>query len=259
MRGTGLIQEALFTTETIMAIWYTLIIIMLVLSLFAAVATRRAQSTRPMFVWGFNTMAPVTLAYCYWGSGDWAHKSLLLIFVGVYLLRMNIVLTAWYQNTAASKLNAVIPAKQKPLLAVIMVNTFGWLYCLPFYWAADLRGPFGVVQWAAIVLYVLGTIYHFGSDYQKRRFKQNSDNKGKLLESGFWGTCRHPNYFGDFLIFVSFGLLVNHWIGLVAPLTNIGQYFGDAIPKNEKMSEERYGKKWQAYKQRVKCFIPFVF
>ncbi|SJN56344.1 DUF1295 domain-containing protein [Vibrio ruber] len=241
-----------------MEIWITLIVIMLVLSGLAYRATRKAQDTRPMFVWGFNTMAPVALAYCYWGSGDFGHKALIIVFVGIYLLRMNIVLTRWYVNTAAAKLGGVIPEQQQPMLAVMMVNIFGWLYCLPFYWAADIQGPFGAMQWLAIIVYIIGTIYHFGSDYQKRRFKQNPNNRGKLLNTGFWGTSRHPNYFGDFLIFVSFGLLANHWIGLIAPLTNIGQYYGDAIPKSEKMSGERYGEQWENYKRKVKCFIPFV-
>ncbi|MDW6004028.1 DUF1295 domain-containing protein [Vibrio mangrovi] len=241
-----------------MEVWITLIVVMLVLSGLAYRSTQKAQDPRPMFLWGFNSMAPVAIAYCYWGSGDVAHKVLILAFVGIYLLRMNIVLTRWYVNTAAAKLGDVIPDQQQPILAVVMVNIFGWLYCLPFYWAADIQGPFGAMQWLAIVVYLIGTVYHFGSDYQKRRFKQNPINRGKLLNTGFWGTSRHPNYFGDFLIFVSFGLLANHWIGLIAPLTNIGQYYGDAIPKSEKMSGERYGEQWENYKRKVKCFIPFI-
>lgn len=79
-----------------------------------------------------------------------------------------------------------------------------------------------------------------------------------MLNSGFWGLARHPNYFGDFLIFVSFGLLAGNLFGLIAPLTNLVQYFADAIPKSEKMAEKRYGEVWRNYKRQVKCFIPFV-
>ncbi len=242
-----------------MDVWITLVVVLLVLSGLAFITSQKAQDTRPMFLWGFNAMGPVALVYCYFGEGDIAHKALILIFIGVYLLRMNIVLTRWYGNTAASKLKDVMPVQQVPLLAVMMVNIFGWLYCLPFYWASQIQGPLGALQWLAIGVYIVGTVYHFGSDYQKRRFKQDPGNKGKILNTGFWATARHPNYFGDFLIFTSFGLLAGNLFGIIAPLTNLVQYFADAIPKSEKMAEKRYGDAWLEYKRKVKCFIPFIF
>lgn len=242
-----------------MDVWIAVVVVLLVMSVLAFVTSQKARDTRPMFLWGFNAMGPVALVFCYFGEGDINHKVLILAFVGIYLLHMNIVLTLWYGNTAASKLKDVLPTQQVPLLAVMMVNIFGWLYCLPFYWASQLQGPFGTVQWVAIVVYSIGTLYHFGGDYQKRRFKQNPQNKGQILCSGFWATSRHPNYFGDFLIFASFGLLAGNWFGVIAPLTNIVQYFADAIPKSEKMAEQRYGNAWLDYKRKVKCFIPFIF
>ncbi|QPT12957.1 Predicted membrane protein [Serratia rubidaea] len=242
-----------------MNVWIALAIVLLILSVLAFVSSRNAQDTRPMFLWGFNAMGPVALVYCYFGAGDVSHKALILILVGLYLLRMNIVLTRWYGNTAASKLKEVMPTQQVPWLAVMMVNIFGWLYCLPFYWGSQLQGPWGLQQWLVIGFYLVGTCFHFGSDYQKRRFKQDPKNKGRILDVGFWSIARHPNYFGDFLIFVSFGLLAGNWFGIIAPLTNLVQYFADAIPKSEKMAEKRYGEAWLDYKRKVKCFIPFIF
>lgn len=241
-----------------MNVWIALAVVLLILALLAFITSRGAQDTRPMFLWGFNAMGPVTLVYCYFGEGDLSHKALILLMVGLYLLRMNIVLTRWYGNTAAAKLKDVMPTQQVPWLAVMMVMIFGGLYCLPFYWASQLQGTWGALQWPAIGVYLIGTLFHFGSDYQKRRFKQDPNNKGRLLNSGFWGLARHPNYFGDFLIFVSFGLLAGNLFGLIAPLTNLVQYFADAIPKSEKMAEKRYGEVWRNYKRQVKCFIPFV-
>ena len=98
----------------------------------------------------------------------------------------------------------------------VLANTAGWAYCLPFYFAVGNVTPLGAVDFAAVGVYLLGTFVHFGADYQKRRFKLNPDSSGRLLDTGFWSISRHPNYFGDFIIYVSFAIdlgsrRVVHW------------------------------------------------
>ncbi len=63
-------------------------------------------------------------------------------------------------------------------------------------------------------MYGIGTLVHFGSDYQKQRFKARPESKGKLLKTGFWALCRHPNYFGDFLIYIAFALIGRAHMGM---------------------------------------------
>ncbi|WP_163833150.1 DUF1295 domain-containing protein [Spartinivicinus ruber] len=242
-----------------MELWITLVIVIGILSVCIVVSAKKSADMRMPFIWGFNTLLPVALVYCYFGEGDWPHKALIISFVVIYLLRMNVVLTAWYENTAAAKLNEIINPAKFAGLSILLVNIFGWIYCLPFYWAADLAGPFSYLEYSAVAVYIVGTIWHFGSDYQKRKFKQDPTNKGKIISTGFWRYSRHPNYFGDFLIFVSFGLLAGNWWGIVAPLANLMQYLSDAIPKSEAMAKKRYGNAWLEYQRNVKCFIPGVY
>ena len=66
------------------------------------------------------------------------------------------------------------------------------------------------------------------------------------------------NYFGDFLIYISFALVGGSIWGWVAPLLNLVQYAFDAIPKNEKWAAERYGSTWEAYKAKTKAFVPYL-
>jgi steroid 5-alpha reductase family enzyme len=149
--------------------------------------------------------------------------------------------------------------QQKLFLPVVLTNTVGWAYCLPFYFATSNTASLGLQDLIAVAVYIAGTVFHHGGDYQKRRFKLRTDTRGKLLNTGFWRLCRHPNYFGDFLIYVSFAVLSGNIWGWIAPLLNLAQYAFDAIPKNEKWATERYGNAWQAYRTRTKAFFPYLF
>jgi steroid 5-alpha reductase family enzyme len=216
------------------------------------------KDTKVPFLFGFNVLLPVTLMYAWYGEADPSRKLLLVGLVALYQLRMNVVLTVWYKNTAAAKLKGMMPMSQIYFLPVLLANIFGWLYCLPFWWAMDRVGPLDWLDYTVLAVYAAGTVFHFGSDYQKRRFKQQPGTEGKILNTGFWRYSRHPNYFGDFLIYAAFGLAAGNWWGLVAPLTNLAQYLGDAIPKSEQMAQERYGEAWSDYKKKTKCLVPFV-
>ena len=87
----------------------------------------------------------------------------------------------------------------------------------------------------------LGTVIHFTADLQKKRFKAKPEMKGVLLDQGLWRYSRHPNYFGDLLVYIGWALFAaNPWAWL-SPAVNLAQYAFDAIPKNEKWAAERYG------------------
>lgn len=62
------------------------------------------------------------------------------------------------------------------------------------------------ISWAGALVCLVGFIFEAGGDFQLTRFKQNPENKGKLLSTGLWSITRHPNYFGDTLQWWGFGL-----------------------------------------------------
>ena len=63
-----------------------------------------------------------------------------------------------------------------------------------------------VLDYVAILVWLIGFSFEAGGDYQLARFKSNPENKGKLLTKGFWKYTRHPNYFGDATVWWAFGL-----------------------------------------------------
>ncbi|RMI20986.1 MAG: DUF1295 domain-containing protein [Calditrichaeota bacterium] len=222
----------------------------------SAVITRRLQ---PVFAVGFNTMLPVAGVYLWNAPPLNTRKILLLAMLIMYLMHMNWLLLRHSRHTAISRLEQKLPPSQKYALPFILTNTAGWGYCLPFYFAAQRTEPLGWGDYLAVGIFALGFVTHVTSEYQKRKFKARPDARGKILDTGLWSLCRHPNYLGDFLIYVSFATIGGRLWGWVSPLLNFLQYLFDAIPKNEAWMAERYGKLWDEYARRTKKLIPFVY
>ncbi|MEJ2719632.1 MAG: DUF1295 domain-containing protein [bacterium] len=237
--------------------WILNAIIIEGMALLGILSILRTRRTVVAFLAGFNTMAVVTGVYV-WFGGLGPRTALVVAMVVVYLARMNWVLLVWSHQTALAKIDEQVPISHRMVLPIVLANSVGWAYCLPFYFAAKNSDTLGLSAALGAGVYILGTIFHFGADYQKRLFKTREGAAGELLDKGFWSLSRHPNYFGDFLIYVSFAIVGGNAWGAVAPLVNLLQYAFDAIPKSEKWAAERYGPRWDEYKSKTKTFVPYI-
>ena len=220
------------------------------------ISALRTGDTKWPFVCGFFSILPATLILAVDGDGALWRRQMIVVLVALYVARMLYTLLVWFNATGASKLKDSTPRAGLVALPLVLVPVFSWIYPLPFFAAMARSGGFGAADAIALGFYGVGTLFHFGADYQKWRFKQDGANRGVLLRRGFWGLSRHPNYFGDFLIFTSFAVLGLWGWGLLSPLANLAQYFGDAIPKNEKRSRARHGAAWEAYAAQTPVFLP---
>lgn len=59
----------------------------------------------------------------------------------------------------------------------------------------------------AVVLFAIGFLFEAIGDLQLSRFRSNPSNRGKVLRHGLWRYTRHPNYFGDAVVWWSFFVL----------------------------------------------------
>jgi steroid 5-alpha reductase family enzyme len=57
-----------------------------------------------------------------------------------------------------------------------------------------------VFDYLGITLWIIGFMFEALGDYQLVQFKKNPENKGKVMDVGLWKYTRHPNYFGDALL-----------------------------------------------------------
>ena len=62
------------------------------------------------------------------------------------------------------------------------------------------------LDYLAILIWVVGFIFESIGDFQLTKFKNNPNNKGKVLDKGLWKYTRHPNYFGDTLVWWAYAI-----------------------------------------------------
>lgn len=58
----------------------------------------------------------------------------------------------------------------------------------------------GLAEVFGLIFWLVGFLLEAVGDYQKSKFKSKPENKGKIMQSGLWRYTRHPNYFGDALL-----------------------------------------------------------
>lgn len=106
-----------------------------------------------------------------------------------------------------------------------------------------------------VSLYTFGVFFHFTSDMQKHTALKL--RPGHLVDDGMFAYSRNMNYFGELLIYLGFGLLAMHWLPVVVLLAFVTIYWVPRMLQKDK-SLSRYPN-FQAYKERSKLFIPFLF
>ena len=61
--------------------------------------------------------------------------------------------------------------------------------------------------YVGLLIWITGFVFEVVADEQKRRFNSDSKNKGLFISSGLWRLSRHPNYFGEILIWVGMAII----------------------------------------------------
>jgi steroid 5-alpha reductase family enzyme len=97
-----------------------------------------------------------------------------------------------------------------------------WAVSLPVQAGAALGAerPLGLVDLAGVVVFAVGLAFEAVGDAQLSRFLSDPASRGRVMESGLWRYTRHPNYFGDALVWWGLGLVgaaSGAWWCLVGP------------------------------------------
>jgi steroid 5-alpha reductase family enzyme len=84
-----------------------------------------------------------------------------------------------------------------------------WVVSLPLQAGAGLGAsrPLSTLDVAGVLVFAVGLGFEAVGDAQLARFLADPANRGKVMQAGLWRYTRHPNYFGDSLVWWGLGLL----------------------------------------------------
>lgn len=121
----------------------------------------------------------------------------------------------------------------------------------------DANGPLNALAWAGMLVFAIGYYFETVADGQLQAFKADAHNKGRYLRTGVWTHTRHPNYFGNTVVwwgiyFVAVAGNNDLWWTIVGPLVNtimltgvLGRAFQDKYmgvrPEYQKVIAETNG------------------
>ena len=221
------------------------------------------------FGWGFN-LALLGVGYAIWGGGFGMRAAMLGVMTAVWGVRLALYLLfdriighpeegryqelrrKWKTNIS---LKFLAFYEFQALLCVLMATPF----------LISAVNPTPRIHWLELLgagLWLIAIIGEISADSQLARFKQNKANKGRTCQVGLWRYSRHPNYFFEWLIWVSLAIFATAspygFLGWISPTLML--YFllkVTGIPATEAQALRSRGDEYRKYQQTTSAFIPW--
>lgn len=123
----------------------------------------------------------------------------------------------------------------------------------------DVFAIIGALIWAA------GFAVEVVADAQKSRFRADPANKGRFIHTGLWAWSRHPNYFGEIVLWVGVAIIALpvlqgwQWVTLISPLfVFLLITKASGVPLLEKKADKKWGGQddYEAYKASTPVLVP---
>jgi len=127
------------------------------------------------------------------------------------------------------------------------------------------RKELDVFALAGLLIWFIGFAIEVVADAQKNGFRANPDNAGQFIQTGLWAWSRHPNYFGEIVLWIGVAVISIpvlrgwQWMTLISPvfvtllLTRVS-----GIPILERRGDKTWGgqEDYEAYKARTPVLVP---
>jgi steroid 5-alpha reductase family enzyme len=186
--------------------WCALGVAALMLALWvASVVMRDASIVDPFWGVGFVLVAGIAAAVT---DGDPARRVLLVALTAIWGLRLSIYLFRRNRGHGEDFRYAAMRARNpRRFVWASLVTVFGLqgvlmlIVSLPVQMGQVPAGPgLGPLAILGTAVWACGIAFEAIGDRQLARFRADHANRGRVLDTGLWRYTRHPNYFGDFLV-----------------------------------------------------------
>lgn len=217
---------------------------------------------------GSITYLTVTIIAVVLSSGSGLRSFLLLALVAVWAIRLGTFLFRRVRKAGADeRFDDIKPSFARFLLAWSLQGL--WVsFTLSAALAAITSGrkpDLDVFAVIGLLVWLVGFGIEVIADRQKSHFRANPENAGKFINTGLWSWSRHPNYFGEIVLWVGVTIIALptlggwQWVTLISPvfvtllLTRIS-----GIPLLEARADKKWGGQadYEDYKARTSVLIP---
>jgi steroid 5-alpha reductase family enzyme len=153
---------------------------------------------------------------------------LMLTLVTIWALRLSAHITVRNHGEAEDRRYQEIRRNNEPHFWIKSIYiVFGlqaaltWFVAMPAVAAAASPAPLGWLDAIAIAVWATGMFFEVVGDWQLMRFQRERDSRDQVLDTGLWRYTRHPNYFGEALLWWGIYLLAvsaGAWWTLASPV-----------------------------------------
>ncbi|HEX9172768.1 MAG TPA: DUF1295 domain-containing protein [Telluria sp.] len=195
---------------------------------------------------------------------------LVAALVAIWALRLSLYITVRNHGQAEDRRYQAIRRNNEPhfwlksLYIVFLLQGFlAWVVCLPALAAVSGQAPTGplpaLLAGLGVALWLAGMFFEVVGDWQLARFRRGRPADGAVLDTGLWRYTRHPNYFGEALLWWGMYLLAlstGAWWAVVSPLLLtflLLRVSGVALLEKD-IGERRPA--YRDYVRRTNAFIP---
>ncbi len=212
-------------------------------------------------------LAMVWFAVAASGPAD-THSLLLAGLITIWALRLGPFLFKRVRQAGEDKRFRTIKTSFPTFLMTWTLQGL-WVFLTASCALAAITHPGGVflgsIVWIGVALWIAGFAIEVIADNQKTAFRSNPDNTGKFITTGLWAWSRHPNYFGEILLWIGIAVIAlpelqgGQYITLISPifvaflLTKVS-----GVRMLEGLSDRRWGNDpaYQAYKKNTPVLVP---
>ena len=126
----------------------------------------------------------------------------------------------------------------------------------------------GLIGWFGFALWIFGFGFEVLADHQKTKFKADAANEGKFITGGLWDISRHPNYFGEIVLWLGITVMAVpvmsglQFVSLISPVFGfLLIYYVSGVRMLEARSDKKWGNnpEYQEYKRNTPVFFPKLF
>lgn len=178
-------------------------------------------------LWSLMILASL-LAYLAF-SGESGPRTLLLVgLLSIWAVRLSAYITIRNHGEVEDRRYQVIRANNQPnfefkslFIIFLFQGLLAWVICLPVVAAVSGETPPGPLDYLGLALWLTGVLFEVVGDFQLSRFLKSQHGDSEVMDKGLWRYTRHPNYFGEAVLwwgFFAFALSAGAWWTIISPI-----------------------------------------